>query len=152
MKEKKTTKEIVMQVADTYTLNSRSIEVCAESTVDLNDVQMYDALGSEACAYQTKDGNMCAVGMCMTKESLEEFGSFIGSVRDLHNTTMNQRNEQGLECLLKEEYRGHPLEFWSELQGLHDRNDFWDEDGLNERGKIQASKIIREFKNSKDER
>ena len=132
MKNKKTIKEIVMEVADTYTLNNRSTEIICDS---------------EECRYLTEDGNMCAVGMCMNEPSLHEFGSFVGSVRELHNTTMNQRNEQGLEYLLKEEYKGHPLEFWSELQHLHDECRYWDEDGLNERGKIQASKIINEFKN-----
>ena len=127
-----TIKEIVMQVADTYTLNTRSTEIISDT---------------DECRYQTKDGNMCAVGMCMSEPSLHEFGSFIGSVRELHYTTMNQRNEQGLDYLLKEEYKGHPIEFWSELQGLHDIEDLWDENGLNHSGKIQASKIINEFKN-----
>ena len=125
-----TTKEIVMQVADTYTLNNRSIDIFC---------------GGEECRYLAKDGNMCAVGMCMNEPSLEEFGSVIGNVYELNKMVKNQRNEQGLDYLLKEEYKGHNLEFWAELQRLHDRSGYWDEDGLNERGKRLANLIIDEY-------
>lgn len=122
-----TTKEIVKQVADTYTLNNRSIEIFC---------------GGEECRYQTKDGNMCAVGMCMNEPSLEEFGTVIGDVYELDKMVKNQRNEQGLDYLLKEEYKGHPLAFWSALQSLHDNWKYWDEDGLNPRGRDKAKQIM----------
>ena len=128
-----TTKEIVMQVADTYTLNNRSIEIFC---------------GGEECRYLTKDGRMCAVGMCMNEPALEEFGTVISTVRNLHKMVKNQRNEQGLDYLLKEEYKGHPLEFWSQLQHLHDNWEYWDEYGLNERGMKKAKQIIDENKHN----
>tara|TARA_Y100000114_G_scaffold86509_1_gene80033 strand:- start:454 stop:846 length:393 start_codon:yes stop_codon:yes gene_type:complete len=125
-----TIKEIVMQVANTYTLNNRSTE---------------NHWFGDECEYRMGDGRMCAVGMCMNEPSLEEFGNSDGDVYELHKIVKNQRNEQGLDYLLKEEYKGHPLEFWAELQRLHDNWHYWDEYGLNESGKRQANLIIDEY-------
>jgi len=125
-----TTKEIVNQITDTYTINNRATDnVC----------------GMEECRYLTKDGRMCAVGMCMNELSLKEFGTVMGDVHDLNEIVEQKVSDQGLDYLLKEEYKGHPLKFWKKLQQLHDNKKYWDDDGLNERGKRLANLIIDEY-------
>lgn len=81
------------------------------------------------CQYITKDGNMCAVGRCLINPSdpklVAEDGDDTVQVEDIEN----------LDNLLKEEYRGHPLDFWTHLQMWHDSNNHFDENGITEKGK-----------------
>lgn len=62
----------------------------------------------------------CAVGRCMTAESLAAFGGFHGDVEALETKLGDT-----LDTLLREEYCGHSQEFWSNLQSLHDRDYNW---------------------------
>ncbi len=62
----------------------------------------------------------CAVGRCMTAASLASFGRFDGDVEALEA----ERGDT-LDTLLREEYRGHSQEFWTNLQLIHDRDSNW---------------------------
>src|SRR5690606_24716056 len=74
------------------------------------------------CAYLTKDGNMCAVGRCFSEEGLKEYGNCPSF---FHHEMID---------LFKDEYKIYDQQFWSLLQGLHDKDQNWDENGLSEEG------------------
>ena len=91
----------------------------------------------DGCQYYTVEGNMCAVGRCLINpKEVEEFVQT--NLRGLAAaTTLNAKSEKGLDALLKEEYRGHSINLWSDLQRLHDSSfdsDYWDEHGLTQYG------------------
>jgi hypothetical protein len=79
------------------------------------------SFGSETCAYLTNDGKMCAVGRCMIEPTID----LGGAARDVLEDSF---------YLLKPEYRIEDLEFWENLQNLHDTNSYWDKKGLTQRG------------------
>jgi hypothetical protein len=73
------------------------------------------------CQYITDNGNMCAVGRCMTEEAIEEYGSFSNDVSDLAWESSGQYDS--IDALLKPEYQGHKVEFWQNLQVYHDEDE-----------------------------
>lgn len=77
-----------------------------------------------ACLYYDGEtDNCCAVGRCLLDPTKAE--GDLGAVEDLFD---NDYEGQGI---LKEEYRGLPLKFWSQLQNWHDNNDLWnDNEGI----------------------
>ncbi len=84
------------------------------------------AVSNYACYYfQESTGNMCAVGRCVNNPRyLSLDGGYFA------DTSINLSDEE----IFKPEYRGHSSEFWSDLQGLHDENSHWDENGLTQEG------------------
>lgn len=67
----------------------------------------------EHCQYLTPDGKMCAVGRyCL------EPGYLTGSV-----DAISYRGS--IDHHLRAEYRGHPIDFWQDLQNLHDHLGCW---------------------------
>ena len=91
----------------------------------------------EGCMYQTSDGRCCAVGRCMEDPLSVERKLISGE--DSSATAVDELF--GLDSLLKPEYRGHSVEFWERLQGVHDNELFWDENGLTERGGNGVQKL-----------
>lgn len=87
-----------------------------------------------ACFYfQISTGNMCAVGRCaILPEELDN------SLFTTANIFLFRKLEISDEELFKPEYRGHSVEFWIDLQRLHDNNLNWNESGLSPRGKEQV--------------
>ena len=77
------------------------------------------------CSYFTKDGRMCAVGRCLDKEAaLKHIGA--KCLRQSHPVTeMVLHSKSALDLSLQPKYQGHPLEFWADLQNLHDSRRFW---------------------------
>lgn len=84
------------------------------------------------CSYW-KDGKMCAVGRCLInpkniQDIVEETCFCIsGSVRSLSKKI-------DFQSALKEEYRGHEIEFWTWLQNFHDEASHFDKDTISESG------------------
>ena len=78
---------------------------------------------SGMCVYEADNGNRCAVGRCLLPEV--DAKDLEGGVLHLHRNS-DPIHPLALDPLLKEEYRGHPAEFWKELQTLHDcRQAYW---------------------------
>ncbi len=98
------------------------------------------------CQYQLDrpDGTVCycAVGRCLKPEALEVIHAvevqplgLVTSARRLLSTVKYEHKKNGGdpdECsfatfddLLKPEYHGHPVEFWTQLQELHDDPANW---------------------------
>lgn len=63
----------------------------------------------------------CAIGRCMTEGSLKSFGDFRGDVGDL----VNKAKLHHIDPLLYSEYQGHDIDFWDNLQQLHDQTRYW---------------------------
>ena len=89
------------------------------------------------CYYKTTDGRMCAVGMCMNDESIARWGHFLGNVLEL-----SRKIEGDIDEVFKDEFKGHDIDFWTDMQMLHDDAAYWDEEGLSWRG-IEKYKALK---------
>ena len=96
------------------------------------------------CQYRTSDGRMCAVGMCMTEEGINEFGHTKEAIHAIARTLKERGKE--LDDILKDEYRGYDIELWVKLQGFHDNSCNWNKDGISNLGKHKVSRLINELK------
>ena len=84
----------------------------------------------------------CAVGRCFTdktKHSIRQALKLTNNMQsfthiDGFNIKDSRSNENNPEPFLKEEYKGHGVKFWRDLQKLHDNGNFWHNNGLTERG------------------
>ena len=98
------------------------------------------ASDNDICAYNSSDGNHCAVGRCLQKkyrdlgEDLEFNSESICELTDFYC-------KNSLDEMLMPRYRGQDLELWQDLQALHDYENFWDEKGLTENGQRKLSKL-----------
>jgi hypothetical protein len=117
----KSKKDIILETAKAYTSQNRSI--CPDSR--------------SSCLYKS-GANKCAVGRCLLSKS-RLFKS------ELNDTPIDNYNETELDCELKKEYRGHSIEFWQDVQYLHDQIPFWDLSGLTERGKEHVDLLIEKW-------
>lgn len=76
------------------------------------------------CMYITPTGQMCAVGRCMLPEILETLGNSVENENNVESL-INNLGLRNHDEFLKEEYRGHPISFWNDLQSLHDTPAYW---------------------------
>lgn len=90
------------------------------------------------CFYlQEGTGNRCAVGRCLKDPEKFRHLSYVGSANErLLSSGSSLENE------LMEEYRGHDIAFWADLQRLHDRGRHFTNDGYSAEG----LKYIKELK------
>lgn len=114
--------EIIDEVASTYTLNTLA-------------KNLY-----ENCVYENKDGNCCAVGRYIDSNKIDRC-LLLGTVFTLGLKTAEEKVKVDLEDILLSEYRGHDLDFWDDLQALHDSRFHWDKEGLSEEGKEYVKKL-----------
>jgi hypothetical protein len=79
-------------------------------------------------------GNKCAVGMCFSP--YVTIGGILGYNGSVYCLTESLMRNYGmyLDDVLREEYLGHDLGFWSDVQSLHDSSMFWNAFGLTEEG------------------
>lgn len=79
------------------------------------------ARGEGVCHYLTNDGRMCAVGRCLENPAeVEACNASIDNIID--------------KCIFKPEYNGHSIEFWIDIQCLHDTLWYWTVSGISESG------------------
>lgn len=119
----KTKKEIILETAKSYNSQNRSLP-----------------LGSVySCLYKSGK-NKCAVGRCLlSKSKLFKL--------EFNDTPVDNYSAIELDCELKKEYRGHSINFWRDVQFLHDQSKFWDLSGLTEQGKEHVDLLIEEWDN-----
>lgn len=98
--------------------------------------------GRSQCEYCTKDGRKCAVGAYM--DETNKPGRYDG----FSVLLINSRFLGGIDTVLVPEVRGHEIEFWTDIQKLHDNVDgcpespnYWDENGLNYDGLEQVKQL-----------
>lgn len=94
----------------------------------------YNAEG-DYCTYLDKStGNKCAVGRCILDSEIEKVSEY----EEKHIKETNGSPTVGdlatyfndIDYLLSPEYRGHDVDFWGNLQYIHDGSQFWNEDGF----------------------
>jgi hypothetical protein len=95
--------------------------------------------GGDLCEYKSPEGKYCAVGRCMIDPKGEEME---GNIFDLCDHLFVDVNE-----LLKEEYKGHDVQFWLDLQHFHDSNDNWTRGEVNEEGLLYINNLKEKYKN-----
>ena len=104
--------------------------------------------GRPICVYYKDDTrNKSAVCMCLTTKALSHIGRehFGGDVRDLDDFLSNN-----LDYYMKDQYRGHSLEFWGDLQTLHDSTRYWTNTGLSDYGQEQLSDLKKRYADNLD--
>lgn len=89
------------------------------------------------CVYRNDEGNKCAVGRCFN----EKKANFLS---DLDAKSYDK--EYCLDNHLKKKYKGHSIEFWDDLQGLHDSSYCWNSQGLTEQGKAEVKRLKNKWK------
>lgn len=93
------------------------------------------------CNYLNKEGSKCAVGRCLTDESLDKIVEDKLTSSSVTQLDYEYKNEGGIESLLKDQYRGFPIAFWIDLQKIHDREMFWTSKELTSRGRVAVEKV-----------
>lgn len=94
------------------------------------------SIGSDGlCVYQAPNGNMCAVGRCMTAEAATENAKSSQSVDELDN----------LDSILQPKYRGHSTGFWENLQFIHDAGGNWNAQGITDQGKERVQYMLDKY-------
>jgi hypothetical protein len=114
----KTKLEIINETIAFYNLGNRSVSI---TNMD------------GRCLYKGPEGKECAFArMCndWDKIKLEE-GNAATDLIKLHT-----------DSILKEEYRGHELEFYQDIQRLHDTETNWTHEGLS----VQGERYVKELK------
>lgn len=94
------------------------------------------------CQYLTVDGKMCAVGRCMINPGNKDYVNKYN--HDLNHTNTFTIAFEDIEnrCQhLKEEYRGHSVEFWTDLQRWHDCEDNFQDNEISQRGLNDIEKL-----------
>lgn len=79
------------------------------------------------CQYKTDEGYFCPVGRCLTEEAFNN--QYI-----LDNKGVRELDSSTFQTLVKPQYKNFKLEFWQELQRVHNRNENWNKDGLSDKG------------------
>jgi len=120
-----TKEQIVRETVAFYTSKNRAV---------VESVRPDNGCTSTQCLYLTEEGKMCAVGRCMTKKGL---GRVLVSYHRASAYDLDDAFD-GIDKLLKKKYRGQNIWFWANLQRLHDNKNWWDENGITEKGKAEV--------------
>lgn len=90
--------------------------------------------GDSGCKYNSSNGTHCAVGRCLLpiykNQGIELKGNTNGIAFFLSIQGLNSIDEAVVK-----KYRGHSLDFWRDLQDLHDTGKNWQLSGLTQDGK-----------------
>ena len=115
-------KEIVDTVVDHIKNNGRSVNE-----------------KNQCLYYNEKDGNKCAVGMFLENPEEIQENYCEQSVEAIYDF-------DELDNCLKDEYQNHGLDFWKQVQYLHDDNENWDDNNnLTNDGVEKYNKILNTF-------
>jgi hypothetical protein len=124
----KTKIEIIDIIAKSYTIGTRAV-VGGKNSV---------------CNYLTGSGLKCGVGMFLTEDALKVAEGCKGNVGSLQ-IHLQARGFRNLDSAFIEEVRGHGLNFWGEMQNLHDYGSNWNSEGLSIEGKEEADLLRRKY-------
>lgn len=100
----------------------------------------YDPV-NRRCKYKDEQGKMCAFGRCELNPSPTVLGDIYDRYMMFTSEVINQRIDEDL----KEEYRGHGLTFWQDLQHLHDISDHFAEGTWSPRGHKYIETLIKKY-------
>ena len=103
------------------------IEKIVEVYSDDKNRSVYKQCREGTCQYRSDDGKVCAVGLFMKPEALDQHGSSTKKI-----AVLSMRH--GLDNLIKEEYQGYNVSFWTKVQSLHDKEEYWSDCGITQEG------------------
>lgn len=114
------------------------IEIINETVEFYSTVSNRSVNENKSCLYFGTNGKKCAFSRCLkpeiTSKDISEGVEIEKCIVDGHK----------YDDYLKEEYKGHTIHFWNDIQALHDDGNNWNEDsGLSKLGIITV-KILRE--------
>lgn len=125
----KTKAEIINEVASKYNSDNRGLDEYGDCTY-----------------YNPENGCKCAVGMYAAQDSplLDPEFEYCAetAVKDIKENT-----GKSLDDCLVEEVQGHELQFWQDLQALHDHAINWDYKGLSVHGKVFVEELLEKWGN-----
>lgn len=104
-----------------------------------------DKLG--VCSFNGHNGKEethCAVGRCLLNKYKRQ-GVTMPANDSTADGLASVYGYESLDELLLKKYRGHSLDFWSDLQLLHDKKEYWNSKGLTTKGKKFKAKLIEAF-------
>jgi hypothetical protein len=119
----KTKIEIIEEAANYYNSTKRSVNVFGE------------------CVYIGLSGKRCAFSRCCNEDSNGYLESVDKKVDKF--TYKGVGSLEDFDSLLKDEYRGHSIEFWESIQMFHDSSCNWDKNGLTEYGNQELERLKR---------
>ena len=123
-----TRKQIIDDTAAAYTSRNRAVT------------------SNGACLYKTPSGCMCAIGRYCIDPSEDWKGGWGNvSTQDPIQWTLTPISVKHYDELLRSEVRGHPSEFWRDLQSLHDVREYWNADGLSDSGKQRVDYLHKKW-------
>ena len=103
-----------------------------------------EATDGGACEYKTDDGRMCAVGRCLRHPA--EGYQYDGTIREIHFADCGG-DQTRFDAMFLPRYQGHSVEFWADLQLLHDTMDYWPSEGagITEAGYDKAANLKKKW-------
>ena len=96
--------DIIKETVAYFTKNKRAVDITETG---------------ESCRYNRGDGSHCAVGRCLDKK-YQDMGEDIPGNDQRVDTLLDELRVSSIDAIVQEKYRGHSLDFWIELQELHD--------------------------------
>lgn len=125
-----TKKEIILETVEYYKTHRRGIT------------------SHGTCVYGNEKNSKCAIGKVMNLESYNELKNYEGDVEDL----LFNNDISDIDEILKDEYKNHELDFWMDLQHLHDGNSFWKKESkgssLTAMGQEEVNKLLKIYADS----
>lgn len=115
------------------------LEIIEETALAYTDPKNRAVFAGGLCRYKTPDGRKCAVGRCMLNPS----EAMVGTVGTLRNEFALKLDDE-----LKEEYRGHSLVFWADLQNFHDRARNFSDNGISDIGNDNLNTLRIKYANN----
>jgi len=125
--EKLTKHQIIDETVEYYRTHSRAL--CS----------------SNRCVYITSDGLVCAHSRCLTEDVRNQMDvdSPYGSAKEL----IEEFNDGDLgDDIHQEQYRGHSMHFWIDIQGLHDNKGNWVKTEKGNDLTIQGNQVVAKLK------
>lgn len=94
------------------------------------------------CVYVGEKGRQCAFARCAIEPKPEwDTPNKTGEPTDV-NYIVNKYADGDVDKLLKPQYQGHPIRFWLDIQGFHDKSNNWDNEGLSEAGADEERRLL----------
>jgi len=118
-------------------------ETIAYYSEDINRRSKYNGV----CAYNGTHGletTHCAIGRCMQAHYREQGSKLENNYECDIETLIEKLGLNNIDLILEEKYHGHSLQFWTNLQRLHDLDKNWTDNCLSEIG-IEVVKEIKEI-------
>ena len=109
----------------------------------------------QCCRYNSADGRHCAVGRVLKAQyrkqgvnlSCNQEGLSKLVSRHLGLWVYDKNTDIYLDDMLKPSYRGHALQFWADIQGLHDGEAYWSDNDVTDTGIKRMKELLHKYDN-----